>query len=91
MLVLKRAAELIKQVSGATIGAVTDIYPQPVENTIVQLKYHYLKKLSGKNYHSEAVKNILMALGFDVLKMPLMNCGCKYLIINLILHCLQTL
>ena len=68
VLVLKRAAELIKQVSGATIGAVTDIYPQPVENTIVQLKYHYLKKLSGKNYHSEAVKNILMALGIDVFK-----------------------
>lgn len=66
--VLKRAAELIKAVCGASIGAVIDMYPQPVEKTIVQLKYHYLKKLSGKNYHSEAVKNILTALGFDIFK-----------------------
>ena len=32
------------------------------------MKYHYLKKLSGKNYHSLAVKNILLALGFDILR-----------------------
>jgi phenylalanyl-tRNA synthetase beta chain len=32
------------------------------------LKYHYLKKLSGKNYHPDTVKNILISLGFIVAK-----------------------
>jgi phenylalanyl-tRNA synthetase beta chain len=32
------------------------------------LKYHYLKKLSGKNYHPDAVKDILTSLGFEILK-----------------------
>ena len=32
------------------------------------MKYHYLKKLSGKNYHPDAVKDILTSLGFEVLK-----------------------
>ena len=32
------------------------------------IKYHYLKKISGKNYHPDAVRNILTSLGFEVLK-----------------------
>jgi phenylalanyl-tRNA synthetase beta chain len=35
--------------------------------TEVAVKYHYIKKLSGKNYHPEAVKKILTALGFEVI------------------------
>jgi phenylalanyl-tRNA synthetase beta chain len=36
--------------------------------TEVAVKYHYIKKLSGKNYHPDAVKKILTALGFEVIK-----------------------
>ena len=32
------------------------------------LRYHYLKKLSGKNYHPDTVKEILGVLGFDIIK-----------------------
>ncbi|HYJ38843.1 MAG TPA: phenylalanine--tRNA ligase subunit beta, partial [Chitinophagaceae bacterium] len=32
----------------------------------VQLKYHYLRKLSGKSYHPDTVKKILVSLGFEV-------------------------
>ena len=32
------------------------------------MKYHYLKKLSGKNYHPDAVKDILNSLGFEIIK-----------------------
>ena len=32
------------------------------------MKYHYIKKLSGKNYHPDKVKKILTALGFEVIK-----------------------
>jgi phenylalanyl-tRNA synthetase beta chain len=67
--VLKRAALLIKEIGGGeVIGDVIDIYPSPLEKKTVTLKNHYLKKLSGKNYHSDTVKNILTSLGFEILK-----------------------
>jgi phenylalanyl-tRNA synthetase beta chain len=67
--VLKRAALLIKEVAGGSISSdVTDIYPNVTPKTEVAVKYHYIKKLSGKNYHPEAVKKILTALGFEVLQ-----------------------
>jgi phenylalanyl-tRNA synthetase beta chain len=67
--VLKRAALLIKELGGGTISSdIVDIYPKPEEKKQVAIKYHYLKKLSGKNYHPDTVKKILEALGFEVLK-----------------------
>ncbi len=66
---LKRAALLIKEIAGGTISSdIIDIYPNPEEKKQVAIKYHYLKKLSGKNYHPDTVKKILEALGFEVLK-----------------------
>jgi phenylalanyl-tRNA synthetase beta chain len=66
--VLKRAALLIKEVAGGSISSdVTDVYPNVTPKTEVAVKYHYIKKLSGKNYHPEAVKKILTALGFEVI------------------------
>ncbi len=65
--VLKRAALLIKEVAGGTISSdIVDVYPSPKEKTLVSLKYQYLKKLSGKNYHPDTVKKILVALGFEI-------------------------
>lgn len=67
--VLKRAAMLIKDIAGGEIASnVVDIYPDPAEKKEVALKYQYLRKLSGKNYHPDAVKNILQSLGFKVVK-----------------------
>ncbi len=67
--VLKRAALLIKEIAGGEISSdVVDIYPNPLSKTTVGLKNHYLKKLSGKNYHSDTIKNILKSLGFDLVK-----------------------
>ncbi|MEI8109726.1 MAG: phenylalanine--tRNA ligase subunit beta [Chitinophagia bacterium] len=67
--VLKRAALLIKELAGGLIeGDIIDVYPSPAEKKEVSLKYHYLKKLSGKNYHVETVKKILTALGFEVVR-----------------------
>ncbi len=67
--VLKRAAEMIKEIAGGSIASeVIDIYPHPKPKTEVSLKYHYLKKLSGKNYHGDTVKNILSSLGFELIK-----------------------
>lgn len=67
--VLKRAVLLIKEIAGGEIASdIIDVYPSPKEKTQVALKYHYLKKLSGKNYHGDAVKNILSSLGFELIK-----------------------
>ncbi|MBO9636373.1 MAG: phenylalanine--tRNA ligase subunit beta, partial [Chitinophagaceae bacterium] len=66
---LKRAALLIKELAGGEISSeLIDIYPQPKEKAAVQLKYHYLRKLSGKSYHFDSVKKILTSLGFEVIK-----------------------
>lgn len=67
--VLKRAAQLIAEIAGGeTEGDIIDVYPAPDERRQVALRYHYLKKLSGKNYHPDAIKNILESLGFGVVK-----------------------
>ncbi|MEO6254286.1 MAG: phenylalanine--tRNA ligase subunit beta [Ferruginibacter sp.] len=67
--VLKRAAALIKEIAGGQIASdIIDIYPNRKEKTEVALKYHYLKKLSGKNYHGNTIKNILNSLGFELIK-----------------------
>jgi len=63
--VLKRAILLIKETAGGTISSdIVDIYPSQVEQTEVRFQFEYLKKLSGKTYPVETVKNILTALGF---------------------------
>ncbi len=67
--VLKRAAIMIKEIAGGEIASeIIDIYPNQKAKAEVAIKYHFLKKLSGKNYHPDAVKNILGSLGFEILK-----------------------
>jgi phenylalanyl-tRNA synthetase beta chain len=69
VVVLKRAALMIKEIAGGSINSdLIDVYPSPKNKTEVALKYHYLKKLSGKNYHGDTIKNILTGLGFEIIK-----------------------
>jgi phenylalanyl-tRNA synthetase beta chain len=67
--VLKRAATLIKEICGGKIASeITDVYPKAKPKNEVAIKWHFIKKLSGKNYHPDTVKDILNSLGFEVLK-----------------------
>lgn len=67
--VLKHAALMIKEIAGGKISSeIVDIYPDPKEKVQIVLKFHYLRKLSGKNYHSDSVKKILSSLGFEIIK-----------------------
>jgi phenylalanyl-tRNA synthetase beta chain len=67
--VLKRAALMIKEIAGGEIASeVIDVYPSPKPKVEVALKNHYLKKLSGKNYHGEAINRIFVALGFEIVR-----------------------
>lgn len=64
--VLKYAANLIKDICGGKISSeIKDIYKKP-EERIVQLKFDYLKKLSGRAFKTEEVKGILTHLGFII-------------------------
>lgn len=64
---LKRAAVLIKEIAGGNISSdIVDVYPEPKQKKEVSLSYHYLKKLSGKNYHPDTVKDILTSLNFTI-------------------------
>ncbi|MBS1975033.1 MAG: phenylalanine--tRNA ligase subunit beta, partial [Bacteroidetes bacterium] len=66
---LKRAASLIKELANGEIASeIVDVLPRPKNKTEVLLKYRYLKKLSGKSYHPDAVKKILFSLGFEIAK-----------------------
>ena len=66
---LKRAALLICELGGGRIASdIIDAYPQPHDRKEITLRNSYLKKLSGKNYDPDAVKNILQNLGFEILK-----------------------
>jgi phenylalanyl-tRNA synthetase beta chain len=67
--VLKRAAALILEIAGGTVaGDIIDCYPEPFERPQIALRYHYLKKISGKSYHPDHIKKILTALGFEWIK-----------------------
>jgi phenylalanyl-tRNA synthetase beta chain len=66
---LKRAALLIKELAGARVASdVIDVYPDPEPKKQVALKFQFLKKLSGKNYHPDTVKKILLSLGFSLVR-----------------------
>ena len=67
--VLKRAALLIKEICGGKISSeIIDVYPVPKKQQEIILQNHYLKKISGKNYHQDTVKNILKSLNFSIIK-----------------------
>jgi phenylalanyl-tRNA synthetase beta chain len=66
---LNRAAALIAEISGGTISsAVTDDYPAALPEVHVEVSYNYIRKLSGKEYSVAAIRRILLALGFEILK-----------------------
>lgn len=66
---LKRAAFLIKELGEGEIASdIVDVYPDPEHKRQVHLKFQFLKKLSGKNYHPDTVKKILQSLGFTIVR-----------------------
>ncbi len=66
--VLKRAALLIKEVAGGTLcGTVQDIYPNPVENTRVNLSFDRINRLLGKEIPHETILQILHNLDIEII------------------------
>jgi phenylalanyl-tRNA synthetase beta chain len=64
---LKRAAMLIKEVAGGTISSpVIDVYPKPIVEYPVDIKFDYIDMLIGKRIERETVKKILANLDIKI-------------------------
>ncbi len=64
---LKRAALLIKEIAGGSISSeIIDIYPEPVEDFKVNIKYKNIDRLIGKSLGKDLIKDILESLDIRV-------------------------
>lgn len=64
---LKRAALLIKEIAGGEISSdIVDIYPNPVADFEVKVKYAHIDRLIGKQLSKEQIKTILNNLDIQV-------------------------
>lgn len=67
--VLKRAASLVLDLAGGKIaGNIQDVYPQKIENPVVELSYTKTNSLIGKEIPAATVKRILRSLEIEILK-----------------------
>lgn len=66
---LKRAALLIKELGGGQITSeIIDIYPQPIADFEVEVKYTHIDRLIGKAIGHDTIKKILNALEIKIVR-----------------------
>lgn len=64
---LKRAALLIQQIAGGSISSeIIDIYPEPIEDFKVNIKYKNVDRLIGKSLDKAQIKSILESLDIRI-------------------------
>jgi phenylalanyl-tRNA synthetase beta chain len=69
VLALKRAAMLIKELAGGNISSsVIDVYPSPIADFDVDLKYDYADMLIGKKIERDTIKKILTQIDIKIEK-----------------------
>lgn len=65
---LKRAAQLIVELTGATVTSkITDIYPEPIKPVIIDVDYNNIDRLIGKKLDRELINTILSNLDIKIL------------------------
>ena len=65
---LKRAIMLIKEIAGGKISsAIVDVYPKSIDNTQIEVSYHNINRLIGKNIEKQTVKKILPLLDIKIM------------------------
>ena len=66
---MKQAAILCRELAGGKVSMqLKDVYPEPIENARVDLKYDYAFQLIGKNIGRDTVKNIVTSLEMQILE-----------------------
>ena len=64
---LKQAALLVKELAGGTVSMdIVDVYPNPIADFKVELKYDYVNSLIGKEIPVETVKSIVASLEMKI-------------------------
>jgi phenylalanyl-tRNA synthetase beta chain len=66
---LKRAALLIQEVAGGEVSSeIIDIYPNPIQNFEVEIKFKNIDRLIGKKLDKSLIKNYLEGLEMRILQ-----------------------
>ena len=64
---LKQAAILCQELAGGNVTMeIKDVYPTPIEDAKVSLKYSYVNQLIGKEIGVDAIKNIVTSLDMKI-------------------------
>ncbi|NDW11540.1 phenylalanine--tRNA ligase subunit beta [Bacteroides sp. 214] len=64
---LKLAALMVKELAGGTISSeIKDIYPNPIQDFVVELIYNKVNLLVGKEIPAETIKSIVASLGMKI-------------------------
>ncbi|MBO4719590.1 MAG: phenylalanine--tRNA ligase subunit beta [Prevotella sp.] len=64
---LKQAAILCQELAGGKVSMeVCDVYPEPIENAVVDLKFDYVNSLIGKVIDPEIIKAICLSLEMEI-------------------------
>jgi phenylalanyl-tRNA synthetase beta chain len=67
VLALKRAALLIREIAGGSISSeVVDVYPEPVEEALVKIRYDHINRLAGNEMNPETIRSVLESLEIRV-------------------------
>ena len=65
---LKYAAQLCKELAGGKVSMdIKDVYPEKMENAVVDLKYDYVHNLIGKEIGVDNIKNICQSLEMQIM------------------------
>lgn len=65
---LKQAAILCKELAGGKVSMeIKDVYPTPMHNFTVDLKYDYVNTLIGKQITPETIKHIVLSLEMEII------------------------
>ena len=65
---LKYAAILCQELAGGKVSMeIKDVYPEPIESPVVDLKYSYVHSLIGKEIEHKMIKAICQSLEMEVL------------------------
>jgi phenylalanyl-tRNA synthetase beta chain len=66
---LKRAAMLMKEISGGKITSeIIDVYPEKIENTKAEVSFRNIDRLIGKHIEKETIRKILGLLDIIIMK-----------------------
>ena len=64
---LKEAAILCQELAGGKVSMeICDVYPNPIKNAVVELKYDYVNKLIGKDINRGIIMNICRWLEMEI-------------------------